>query len=178
MSKTFFTADTHFGHARIIDLCSRPFETVEDMDEEMIARWNKVVGPDDFVWHLGDFTMKGAEEALAYRQRLNGRIALIWGNHDRQSVRSLPASCWEHLAGSRFATEVKVEGWDLTLCHYAMRAWNGSFHKTGKSLMLYGHSHGMLPPIHHSLDVGVDCWNFYPVSLDQILDYLQCMELL
>jgi|SRR5579859_683944 len=175
MSKTFFTADTHFGHARIIDLCSRPFETVEDMDEEMTARWNKVVGPDDHVWHLGDFCLsKDPNAARNYRQRLNGRISLIWGNHDRVGTRML-AHAWVNTV---YATEINMDGWDLTLCHYALRVWNGSFHKTGKSLMLYGHSHGMLPPIHHSLDVGVDCWNFYPVSLDQILDYLRCMELL
>lgn len=155
--KTFFTSDTHFGHANIIHHCSRPFATINEMDDVLIENWNAVVGPKDTVWHLGDFSMGGAEDAQRYRSCLNGRIHLIWGNHDRNSVRSLPI--W---ASSQYATEIRLDGHDITLCHYAMRVWNRS-HRG--SLMLYGHSHGGLP----GNDVGVDVWNFRPVTLDQIL---------
>lgn len=177
MSNVFFTADTHFGHARIIELCNRPFGSVEEMDETMIARWNAVVGPKDTVWHLGDFCLKGAgAEAAAYRACLNGTINLIWGNHDRPAIRQ--AAGWWGPGGSRFAAEISVDGWDLTLCHYALRVWNGSHKRDARSLMLYGHSHGMLAPQHHSLDVGVDCWNFTPITLEQIIDRLRGLGLL
>ena len=59
----FFTSDTHFDHARIIELCNRPFSSVEEMNETMIERWNARVKPHDVVWHLCDFTLKGAETA-------------------------------------------------------------------------------------------------------------------
>ena len=55
MTSVYFTADQHFSHAGIIGLCKRPFRSIEEMDEAMIANWNTVVGPDDDVWHLGDF---------------------------------------------------------------------------------------------------------------------------
>src|SRR5665213_2000698 len=50
-----FTADNHFGHESIITLSQRPFATVEEMDEAMIANWNAVVQRGDNVWHVGDF---------------------------------------------------------------------------------------------------------------------------
>jgi calcineurin-like phosphoesterase family protein len=157
---TFFTSDTHFGHANIIKHCVRPFNSVGHMDDTIIANWNTVVGKKDTVWHLGDFTLHGEEEALRYAKLLNGTIHFIWGNHDRPAVRQL--SRW---ASSQYAAEISLDGTRITLCHYGMRVWNHS-HKG--SLMLYGHSHGSLPGDNQSLDVGVDCWNWRPVTLPEI----------
>lgn len=158
---TFFTADTHFGHAALVHHGYRAFASVETMDETIIAGWNATVGPKDSVWHLGDFTMFGADVAASYRVRLNGQIHLVWGNHDRNSVRRLP--CW---ASSRYAAEINLDGHKLTLCHYAMRVWNRCHYG---SLMLYGHSHGSLPGSSQSVDVGMDAWSFRPVTLPEIL---------
>ena len=51
----FFTSDTHFNHKAIISYCSRPFESVEEMNDRLIDNWNQVVKPSDTVYHLGDF---------------------------------------------------------------------------------------------------------------------------
>lgn len=83
MSQTFFTADLHFQHARILVYSSRPYSCVEEMDEAMIANWNAVVGPDDIVWVLGDYAMGDRARALGYLSRLRGRKMLISGNHDK-----------------------------------------------------------------------------------------------
>ena len=53
----FFTSDHHFYHSNIIKYCQRPFHSVEEMNEEMIRRWNSVVGVDDTVYYLGDFSL-------------------------------------------------------------------------------------------------------------------------
>lgn len=158
----FFTADTHFSHARIIELCRRPFATVEEMDETLVERWNERVGAHDTVYHLGDFTLKGADVAETFSSRLKGHIHLIYGNHDRASVRGFYR--WEPSSGE--AMTIRHQGCDITLCHYAMKVWNRSHHG---ALMLYGHSHGTLPGNSQSLDVGVDAWDFRPVTLDEIL---------
>ena len=53
----FFTSDTHFNHKAIISYCSRPFESVEEMNDRLIDNWNQVVKPNDTVYHLGDFAL-------------------------------------------------------------------------------------------------------------------------
>jgi calcineurin-like phosphoesterase family protein len=158
---TFFTSDTHFGHTGIIAHCHRQFASVQEMDATLIRNWNAFVGPRDEVWHLGDFTLAGTDDAINYLNQLNGKIHLIWGNHDRNSVRSL--SRW---VTSDYAREINLDGHKLTLCHYAMRVWNQC---ARGALMLYGHSHTGLPGTSQSQDVGVDAWDFRPVTLADIL---------
>lgn len=86
MSNTFTISDTHFGHAGVTRFLNadgtklRPWDTVEEMDEAMVARWNNVVRPKDKVYHLGDVVIN--RKALATLGRLNGEKVLIKGNHD------------------------------------------------------------------------------------------------
>src|ERR1035437_10371795 len=88
--KTFFTSDTHFNHDNVIQYCGRPFASVDEMNREMIARWNSTVGPDDTVYHLGDFALGKFAEAAPILRRLNGaRKILVLGNHDRSAQQML-----------------------------------------------------------------------------------------
>ena len=82
MKETWFISDTHFGHKNILEYEKehRPFNTVEEMNETIIERWNSVVKPKDLVYHLGDFCF--GKSALAIASRLNGRKILVLGNHD------------------------------------------------------------------------------------------------
>jgi calcineurin-like phosphoesterase family protein len=160
MSRTWFTADTHFGHANIIKLCDRPFTDVAEMDEVMIENWNAAVGKNDQVFHLGDFAYRAdPRHARKVFDKLHGQKFLIWGNHDDARTRELK---WSDVSQIR---EVAVDGQRLVLCHYAMRSWN-ALHRN--SMQLYGHSHGKLPGTYHSQDVGVDDWGFAPVSWPDI----------
>jgi hypothetical protein len=74
LNNHWYTSDHHFGHKNIIAHNSRPFASVEEMDEALIARWNSVVGPDDVVYHLGDFSF--GPQAY-YLPRLNGEKHLV-----------------------------------------------------------------------------------------------------
>ena len=191
---TFFTADTHFGHDNIVPMCGRPFMDASDiaawnahkqaketipgdlkirlesagrrMDEEMILRWNKIVKQDDHVWHLGDFHKSNKSRPADYMGRLNGRKHLIRGNHDSDATWAHPAWIF-----SRHYAELRLDKTDLVLFHYAMRVWNGSFH--GKTIQLFGHSHGMLNAMPMQCDVGVDCWDFRPIVLDEIKERIR-----
>ncbi|MBK1666748.1 hypothetical protein CKO28_01650 [Rhodovibrio sodomensis] len=159
--QTWFTADTHFWHGGIIGLTKRPFSSAEEMTHALIANWNARVRPGDTVYHIGDFAVRcGRERAQKTLDQLNGHKILLRGNHDENRFCALDG--WDSVHD---ILETVVEGQRLVLCHYAMRAWPGQ-HRG--ALMLYGHSHGRLPGTRHSLDVGVDCWNYFPVALDEI----------
>lgn len=86
MSNVFLTSDTHFGHKNICVFENydgspvRPWDNVEEMDEEMVKRWNETVGPNDKVYHLGDVVIN--RKSLSIMERLNGDKVLIKGNHD------------------------------------------------------------------------------------------------
>ena len=156
----YFTSDSHFGHRNIIGYCNRPFKSVEEMDEAMISKWNATVGMEDEVFHLGDFAM-GKTAAPTILNRLNGRKHLIWGNHDSNQVRNL--DLWE---SAQPYLEINLDGHFVVLCHYKFDVFNKS-HRG--AIQLYGHSHGTMPGNNQQLDVGVDCWDFTPVNLEQIL---------
>lgn len=85
MAKVWFISDTHFDHANIIQYSNRPFADKYVMTEELIERWNSVVGENDTVFHLGDVFICGAQRAEEIASRLNGRKILIRGNHDKFS---------------------------------------------------------------------------------------------
>lgn len=159
-ARTWFTADQHFGHAAVINMCSRPFSSVDEMDREMIAAWNAAVAPDDIVYHLGDFSHKAKHDHVrGIFAALHGRKHLVIGNHDRQPA--LQCS-WEEAVQMRGLVLDDVQ---IVLCHYGMRTWPGQ-HRG--ALMLYGHSHGRLPGSRSTLDVGVDSVGYAPVDLPTI----------
>jgi len=166
-SKTFFCSDLHLGHNNIIKYCNRPFANAYEMDNALIHNWNSVITPDDVVYYLGDFCFspRGVDEKVAenYLRRLNGHIHFIKGNHDKPASKIYTQFSSFH----NCYLEIAVEGQDITLCHYALRVFNKSHHG---SWHLYGHSHGTLPddPNSLSFDVGVDCHNYFPISLDQV----------
>lgn len=85
MGKTFFIADTHFGHSAIIDYENRPFSDVREMDNTLIHNWNSVVSDEDRVFVVGDFSVYGKEKTTEICHALNGKKYLIMGNHDTES---------------------------------------------------------------------------------------------
>lgn len=82
MWKTFFIADTHFGHQHVIEYEHRPYRSVQEMDQDMITRWNKTVSDEDTVYFLGDFAFGSASYAATILAQLKGRKLLCRGNHD------------------------------------------------------------------------------------------------
>ncbi|GJE43521.1 metallophosphoesterase [Methylobacterium soli] len=159
---TYFTSDTHFGDPRILRLDRRPFPDLTAHDAALIANWNAVVGPQDEVWHLGDFALgPPAERVREILAGLNGTKRLIIGNNDGPAT--LDAPDWVFVG---HYAEISLDERRLVLCHYAFRTWNGM----GRgALNLHGHSHGQLKPIPRQYDVGVDAQGFAPVSLAAIL---------
>jgi len=161
----WFTADPHLGHANIIRHCSRPFPHISAHDEALIANWNSVVGESDTVYVIGDFAFRSARAVAGSFWRLNGDKHLIVGNHDGTHVRKLP---WASISERRVLNG--VDGVDLVLDHYPGRSWYGMSH--GR-VQLYGHVHGAIDDLWNACDVGVDRWDYRPVSIDQVLERIE-----
>lgn len=164
MTEIFFTSDQHFFHKNIIKYCARPFNSIEEMNETLIENYNKLVKPEDTVYHLGDFSFANYAQAESIFNRLNGQKILIEGNHDSGSVFKLK---W---AWIKNYYELKTDKANFVLFHYPMASWNAAFHEV---IHLHGHSHHHLP--NHGLrrvDVGVDgpTYNFSPINLDTVLE--------
>jgi calcineurin-like phosphoesterase family protein len=156
----FFTADTHFGDHRTLNIGKRPFASAAEMDEALVANWNAAVAPGDIVWHLGDVARRLADVA-GLLGRLHGTKHLIRGNNDAAGIEAVPG--W---ASVRDYTEIEEDGHRLVLCHYPFRTWNGQ-HRG--AINLHGHSHGRLKPMPRQFDVGVDAQGWRPVTLARIL---------
>jgi len=156
----WFIADEHFGHFNIITYTHRPFTTVEEMDEEIIKRFNSVVRAEDTTIHAGDFTLANKEIAYKYEQQLNGSHIFLRGSHDR----------WMKGTNHHEILDITIEKQPIVICHYAMRVWHRSHYN---SWNIHGHSHGKLPPIGKQIDVGVDTNSFYPYSFEMIKDIMK-----
>lgn len=162
----WFTADTHFGHANIIKYCNRPFANVTEHDEKLISNWNTKVQPEDHVYHLGDFAFGRVEYVANIRRRLHGNIFFIEGNHDKTTREIRNTFGWYDKVRS-----IRIEEDEYFLSHYAHRVWNKSHHGV---VHLYGHSHGTLPDDTNalSMDVGVDCHKYSPISVAEVKAFM------
>lgn len=181
----WFTSDQHFGHGRIIEYAKRPFDTVEQMDCDMVQKWNERVKEEDVVYHLGDFTLAGYNGFKYYLDKLNGTVMFIPGGHDHRWM----ATYKKNGTDKKYTVlselmAVRVRNVDVVLCHYPLLSWDKSTHG---SLMLHGHSHGAVgcigrsqegtgAPSGYRVDIGVDCNNFYPVSITDILNRIDAYE--
>ena len=150
----FFTADEHFGHKNIIKYCKRPFNSVEEMDAIIIANFNSIVKKDDFCYHLGDFTLKDGNK---YVKMLNGNHIFIPGGHDKW-IKNKNLNCIQNFSCDVF---------DFVLCHYPIDEWEKKYYG---SIHLHGHSHGKSVYMKNRLDVGVDTNNFFPYSLNDVIN--------
>lgn len=168
----YVTADTHFGHENIIRYCNRPFKEKNHMDNELIRRWNETIKPEDIVYHLGDFCFGDERKALTYFQRLRGNIKIIPSiDHDKSWSKNFNIANYHFLSGTTVELyppiyEIKYNKMRFILCHYPIEFWSKKHYG---SIHLHGHSHGHSTKRENRYDVGVDCWDFYPVSLEKIL---------
>jgi calcineurin-like phosphoesterase family protein len=187
MSNIWFTADTHYYHTNVIRFCARPFSSVEEMNEAMVARWNEVVRPEDTVYHLGDFSM-AARPVEVFSPRLMGKKHLIPGNHDfchsvhQKSRHKENQDKWikyyeTHgwIVLPEHYSELGMFGMNFNMSHMPYRGDNSTVDRytdkrpvdDGKWL-LHGHVHEKWRVKQKMINVGVDVWNFYPVHLDEI----------
>lgn len=186
---TWFTADTHFGHERIIELCNRPFKSVEEMNEALVDRWNARVTDQDVVWILGDLALGKIDDSLVYVAMLNGDKRLIPGNHDRvwsgypkkgkpvrpeDTARYKAAGLRVYGGGEPWTHRT---GWNM--CHFPdvgdshdedrFDAWRPKPPRQGE-VIVHGHVHNKWLTNGPRINVGVDVWGYAPASEEEVAE--------
>ena len=178
MGNRFLISDTHFGHTNTWEKFTladgsplRPFTSTEEMDETMVDNWNRVVRPQDTVYHLGDVVI--ARRHLETVKRLNGRKILIRGNHDIFKDKDYYEAGFEQIHGVRVFVD------QFILSHIPLhpdcvgerfkRNVHGHLH--GNRIMRWhGDATGNAwqSPDPRYLSVCVEQINFTPVSFDDV----------
>ena len=166
----FFTSDLHFGHANVLRLCERPFETIEEMNETFIENWNDRVTGRDSVYIVGDLFFR-CEDPEAILRRLRGKKHLITGNHDGSWM--CKTDTGKYFKSIELMSVISDGLRAITLCHYPLLTWNHA----KKSYMVHGHIHAktdmdfwpLIAARENVLNAGVDINGFQPVTFDELL---------
>lgn len=161
----FYIADLHFGHKNIINLDHRPWDDLESMESDLIARWNERVTDNDDVYILGDFCIQNEEDWIRILKALNGNKHIIIGNHD---FKNYPDSILELLAEPPQRMMGLVDnGHEVILCHYPILVYRHD--KYPEVVMLYGHVHNTIED--EAVRVGIRATKEYLANSTPSYDY-------
>lgn len=174
----YYISDTHLGDQRVFDKCSRPFSGLEELESEIIKRWNAKVNEDDTVYVLGDIAEDDYIKAIEIFKGLNGHKHLIVGNHDLKMLELIKES--NAFESIEFMKLIDDSGKKVCLCHYPVMDWRefsrGGYH-------VYGHIHNKTAkndPAYIQIkqyfedkpafNAGVDVTNYEPVTLQEMIN--------
>ena len=188
----YFSADQHYGHANVLELCKRPFSTIWDHDKRIISNHYSIVTDNDETLNIGDVGFRSSAFHVAECiKKMNGKHVILLGNHDkplrqayeRGLLKDMLKSGKLEIIGGEMSIQdhtlaiykmIEIDGQRVFVGHYAVRTWpsafRGSFH-------LFGHSHSNMPDLYKSMDIGVDTQTethqrFFPWSWKEITDHM------
>lgn len=155
----YYTADIHFGDDAIVHCCNRPFNTVEQHDREIIKKFNSILKPEDELYVIGDLSMsKDFDYLKNCVESINCRKHLILGNHD-----NLKPFEYVDIGFQTVHTALVLHHLNVILVHDpAVATINRS------KFFICGHIHDLFKIIKNVLNVGVDIWEYKPVSHEQV----------
>lgn len=168
----YFISDLHFGHANIIKLNNRPFETVEEMNAVLINNWKNRVTASDDVYIIGDVSFKCSVDIVKILKGLPGKKHLIVGNHDKKNLKN-PAfrDCFVEINEMQL---LRYQDKTIVLCHYPLAEWDGYFRGF---YHIYGHIHNnvsnkayrIMKEEERALNAGCDITGYMPVTFDELV---------
>lgn len=171
MNKIWFTSDLHFGHDKEFLYGPRGFKTIGEHDRMIIANWNEIVAPDDEVYILGDLMLGSDEYGINCLSHLNGKLHIIFGNHDESHRRRLYFLELENASYPiAFAEKLKYQKYEFFLSHYPTLVHPELDNK--KIWNLHGHTHSKnkFSEYPHCYNVALDAHDNRPVSIDEIIE--------
>lgn len=169
MANIFLTSDTHFNHNKDFILGPRGFDTVEQMNCEIVKRWNAVVQPEDTVYLLGDVMLGDVEEGLKLLKQLNGNIYIAYGNHCTDARIAKYKEC-HNVKDVQMGYRLKKGKKTFILTHYPTLVANGE----GPSPIwnIHGHTHSAnaFSDVFQAYNVNMEAHNCTPVNINKILE--------
>ena len=190
--KVWIISDTHYGHTNICRGISkwrlpdgsipidqtRDFETMDEMNDAIINNINSVVGQDDVLIHLGDWSFGGFENIKKFRDRIVCKeIHLILGNHDHH-IENNREGCQELFASVNHYTKLMYKYETIVLMHYPIDSWDGL---NKGHIHLHGHCHLPQQKVFgkgRRMDVGIDGNMFFsPYSLDNVIKIVKMRDI-
>lgn len=182
----WFTSDTHYWHENVIKFCDRPFKDLSHMHEVLIQRYNSRVKEQDVCIFVGDFSFGTAAQTKAILNQLNGTKILVQGNHDKKTTCNKFDVCF-------YTINMSIAGEPVSIKHYPLR-WPRFSHFKERLLRwwkntpnpryldrypvdrgqfhIHGHTHSKERFKDNQIHVGVDAWDYYPVSIKDISQYI------
>lgn len=167
MPNIWLISDTHLNHDKDFIWKTRGFNSVYEMNNAIIERWNEVVKYDDVVYHLGDFIMGDLDTGIALIKQLNGKIRLAIGNHDTQN--RLDAFCnLYNFDDIQFGYRLKEGKKTFLLTHY--QTLTGNFDNS-KIYSIHGHTHSLNKFCEYDLmyNVSCDAHNCTPIAWEDVI---------
>lgn len=172
----YFTSDTHFNHKNIVTFCGRPFADIQSMNESLIENWNNIVGPEDTVYHLGDVAFGNKSQIQHILSQLNGNIVLIIGNHDRKkNFKNIPIFRSKNFewGGYNFLLNHRPIFKGGTVDPYNDSDKHLDIDLNDYDYILCGHVHNQWVTKQKNINMSVENWNYSPVSIDKIIEYIE-----
>jgi len=161
----YFTADTHYYHYGICESTGRPFSNETEMADTIIRNYNQVVKPEDEVFFAGDFALcNDSNKVRDIVSQLKGKKYLILGNHDQMN-----SFVYVDCGFIQVHTSVTLHGSDtgarIVVNHDPCIACL----VRPPSVLICGHVHDLFKRIKNVVNVGVDVWDYAPVSLERVM---------
>lgn len=176
MGEIWLTSDPHFCHDRGFIYEPRGFKNVWDMNETIIANWNRCVAPEDNVYLLGDVMLNNNDEGLKCLKQLKGNIHIIRGNHDTDTRLQLYETCW-NVIEIEAAIYLNYKHYHFFMSHFPCFTSNLEKESLKKcTCNLFGHTHQRtnfykdIPFMYH---VGVDSHYCMPVHIDTVIKEME-----
>ncbi len=173
----YFTSDTHESHPNITGPSIskwksgyRNFESIHEMNKTLVSNINSVVGEDDILIHLGDWSFGGFDNIAKFRNLIKCKnVHLILGNHDNHILKNKD-NIQSIFSSVKHNDVLEYAGYKIIMQHYPPTDWI----KKDNEFFLHGHCHNNLYLPGWIMDVGVDnpVCNFSPISIDRVVEYL------
>jgi len=189
----YFTSDTHYGHSNICrattnwtdaDSVTRDFKSLDHMNDTIVNNINEIVGENDVLIHLGDWSFGGFDNIAEFRSRIVCKnIHLTYGNHDhhirrnKEDIQSIFSSTQDYMQLDVRRPSNKGKGlmdkFSFICMHFPIASWDSM---NANMMHLHGHTH---LPKHlriadgRAMDVGTDGNDLQPISLDEVISLLK-----